>query len=111
MPGAAKHHYYQAAMINGASETTIYSGAGAFEAVTASGVTTYRYHLIADGREVAEVNLTGSGGTVTEVVNYVLTDHLGSVDVVTSQTGAVIADMSFGVEEIGSGLVLTPSSL
>ena len=89
-----KHRYYQTAMINGVSETTVY--AGGYEAITRGGTPQYRNHLMADGREVAEVDLSNSGSTVNETVSYVLTDHLGSVDVITSQTGAVIADMSFG---------------
>ncbi len=85
--------YYQAALIAGISETTVY--AGGYEAWTRAGVTTYRHHLMAYGREVAEVDLTNSGSSVNETVSYVLTDHLGSVDVITNQTGAVVADMSF----------------
>ncbi|MDE2346368.1 MAG: hypothetical protein KGL13_07855, partial [Gammaproteobacteria bacterium] len=74
--------------------------AGAFEAVTTGGVTKYRYHLSADSREVAEVDLSNSGSTVNETVSYVLSDHLGSVDVVqtvNASTGAVIGTqyMSF----------------
>ena len=93
-----KHRYYQTAMINGVSETTVY--VGAFEAVTTGGATKYRYHLSAAGREVAEVNLSNSGSTVNETVSYVLSDHLGSVDVVrtvNASNGTVIGTqyMSF----------------
>ena len=93
-----KHRYYQTAMIAGVSETTVY--VGAFEAVTTGGVTKYCYHLSADSREVAEVNLSNSGSTVNETVSYVLSDHLGSVDVVVkTNTGGTILNttfMSFG---------------
>ena len=81
-----QHRYYQAALIAGVSETTVYSGA--FEAIASNGVTTYRYHLMAYGREVAEVDLTNSGSSVNETVSYVLTDHLGSVDDVQGSTSA-----------------------
>lgn len=72
---------------------------GAFEAVTTGGTTTYRYHLSADSREVAEVDLSNSGSSVVEKISYVLSDHLGSVDVVetTDVNGNVLSttDMSF----------------
>lgn len=67
---------------------------GGFEEVTTGGVTKYRHHLMADGREVAEVDLSNSGSTVTEAINYVFSDHLGSVDVVMDSTGN--HSMSFG---------------
>lgn len=44
---------------------------------------------------MAEVDLTNSGSSVDETVSYVLTDHLGSVDVITGQNGTPVADMSF----------------
>ena len=79
-----QHRYYQAALIAGVSETTVY--AGGYEAWTRAGVTTFRHHLMAYGREVAEVDLTNSGSSVNETVSYVLTDHLGSVDDVQGST-------------------------
>ncbi len=79
-----KHRYYQAALIAGVSETTVY--VGGYEAWTRAGVTTFRHHLMAYGREVAEVDLTNSGSSVVEKVSYVLTDHLGSVDDVQGST-------------------------
>ncbi|HKU17653.1 MAG TPA: RHS repeat-associated core domain-containing protein, partial [Candidatus Saccharimonadales bacterium] len=92
-----KRRYYQSAVINGVTETTVY--VGAFEAVTTGGVTTYRYHLSADSREVAEVDLSNSGSNVVEKISYVLSDHLGSVDVVetTDASGNLLSttDMSF----------------
>lgn len=78
MPGAAKHRYHQSAEIYSVAETTVY--AGGYEAITRGGTTKYRNHLMADGREVAEVDLNNSGSAVNETVSYVLTDHLGSVD-------------------------------
>ncbi len=87
------HRYYQAALIAGVSETTVY--VGGYEAWTRAGVTTFRHHLTAYGREVAEVDLTNSGSSVNETVSYVLTDHLGSVAVITNVSGTVVADMSF----------------
>ncbi|HVA55040.1 MAG TPA: RHS repeat-associated core domain-containing protein [Gammaproteobacteria bacterium] len=78
-----KHRYYQSAMVNNVAETTVYSGA--FEAWTKAGATTYRYHLMADDREVAEVSFTNSGSSSVETISYVLTDHLGSTDVVQTR--------------------------
>jgi len=89
-----KHRYYQTALIAGVNETTVY--VGAYEAFTTNDTTTYRHHLMADGREVAEVDLTQGSGSVTENISYVFTDHLGSVDVITDQSGTPIASMSFG---------------
>jgi hypothetical protein len=85
-----KHRYYQSAVVAGVTETTVY--VGPYEAWTQAGVTKYRYHLMADDREVAEVDLTNNGSAVNEAISYVLTDHLGSVDVVTDQNGNIVVE-------------------
>jgi RHS repeat-associated protein len=77
-------------VVAGVSETTAY--VGPYEAWTQAGVTKYRYHLMADDREVAEVDLTNNGSAVNEAISYVLTDHLGSVDVVTDQNGNIVVE-------------------
>lgn len=103
------HRYDQNALIDGVSETTVY--VGDFEAISDNGAITYRHHLMAYGREVAEVDLSNSGsGGVTETVSYILTDHLGSVDMVTNSSGTPVAEMSFSAfgqrRDLGPGSTL-----
>jgi RHS repeat-associated protein len=71
------------------------------EAVVTGGIATWNDYLSVDGRLVAERSCSGaapcsgSGSAVTW--SYVVTDHLGSVAVVTDATGAVTTNgrMSF----------------
>ena len=55
------------------------------EHVVLSGTTTWRDYVLADGRIVME---KFSGATVA--TNYMVSDHLGSIAVLTDQTGAVV---------------------
>src|ERR1700741_993348 len=55
------------------------------EHVVLSGTTTWRDYVLADGHIVME---KFSGATVA--TNYVVSDHLGSIAVLTDQTGAVV---------------------
>ena len=55
------------------------------EHVVLSGTTTWRDYVLADGRIVME---KFSGATVA--TNYMASDHLGSIAVLTDQTGAVV---------------------
>ncbi len=57
------------------------------ELVTHSATPTWRTYIMADGKLVAERFVMGSNVTM----NYFITDHLGSVAVVTDQNGQVLA--------------------
>lgn len=72
---------------------TTYVG-GLYEVVSSnSGATIeYRHNIVADGQVVAVHTLDQSGNAKTSYLHY---DHLGSVDAITDDTGAVTQRMSF----------------
>jgi RHS repeat-associated protein len=59
------------------------------ELVTAGASITWRNYILADGKMVAERFKTGSNAATFE---YFITDHLGSVAVVTDSTGTVLSN-------------------
>jgi RHS repeat-associated protein len=59
------------------------------ELVTAGASITWRNYILADGKMVAERFKTGSGAATFD---YFITDHLGSVAVVTDSTGTVLSN-------------------
>ena len=85
------NRYYQSATFNGATTDTTYIG-GLFEVVSNTTTTEYRHNIIADGQIVAVHTIDQSGNAHTSYLNY---DHLGSVDAITDDSGAVIQTMSF----------------
>ncbi|MGH8371653.1 MAG: RHS repeat domain-containing protein [Gammaproteobacteria bacterium] len=89
-----KHRYYQNANVSGTTETTVYIGD--MEIVTRNGITDYRQRLSAYGKDVGEFIV--STDVSHDQMTYILTDHLGSVDVVTDSTGATVSGTgwSFG---------------
>ena len=95
-----KHRYFQSANVHGQSETTIY--VGALEIVNDATGIHNRYNLSAYGRSVAVIDLE-STATGRPVLNaqYLLTDHLGSVDVATDASGNVVAGTGFSFEAFG----------
>ena len=73
------------------TETTIYIG-GIYERVTkASGDVEYKHAIIAGGEAVAIRTLRSTGANDTR---YLHKDHLGSLDVLSSETGAVVQRLS-----------------
>jgi len=73
-------------------ETTVYIG-GLFEKVTRlSGPVEYRHYIVADGEPVAVKTLKSVG---VDNIRYLHKDHLGSIDVVTDEAGAVLMRQSF----------------
>jgi RHS repeat-associated protein len=85
-----RSRWKQVASFGGANETTIYIG-GLIEKVTGS-ITSWR-HLIAGGAGPVAVYTRKSTG-VNEL-HYLTKDHLGSVDSVTTDTGAVEVRLSY----------------
>ncbi len=85
------NRYYQAATFNGNGTDTTYIG-GLFEVVSTSTTTEYRHNIVADGQIVAVHTIDQSGDAYTD---YLHSDHLGSVDVITNDSGNVIQTMSF----------------
>jgi RHS repeat-associated protein len=83
--------YLQTATVSGNTTTTTYVGK-LFEVVSTSSGTQYRHNIIAPGGVVAVHTLDQSGNATT---NYLHSDHLGSVDTITSNQGVVTQQMSF----------------
>ncbi len=104
----ANHQYIKqvGCYANGCS-TTYYIG-GMLEKVTTSGVVQYR-HMIRTGGSAAIVSRASNG---TSTTHYVTQDHLGSSSAVTSDSGAVLVNSSFGAfgARRGSNWQGTPSS-
>ena len=77
--------------------------------MTRNGVLTERFYIEADGRPVAvRAQTAGSGPEI----KYLLSDHLGGVDAVTSSSGSLLHRASyhaFGARRLGSGLGDAPS--
>lgn len=90
--GAFRNRFKQVAVGSAGTETTIYV-AGLLEKVTRSGVTEYR-HTIHGGKGTAAIYTRVSGGTNSTY--YVHTDHLGSPELITSNSGTVLVRPSFG---------------
>jgi RHS repeat-associated protein len=96
--GANRDRYKQIAVVAAGgslpagTETTLYVG-GMFEKVTkASGVTEYKHYIAAGGDAVAVRTLRSSGVNDTR---YLYKDHLGSVDVITDDAGALVSRLSY----------------
>ena len=81
--------YYQAATFNGATTDTTYIG-GLFEVVSTTTSTEYRHNIMADGEVIAVHTIDQSGNATTRYLHY---DHLGSVDTITNDQGAVAQSM------------------
>ena len=95
-----KHRYFQNAKVNGQTETTVY--AGALEIVTDATGTHNRYNLSAYGKAVAVVDLeSDTNGNPVINTQYLLTDHLGSVDEAVDTTGTLIAGTGWSFEAFG----------
>lgn len=72
--------------------TTYYIGGKAFERIEKPDASLELKHYIGDFAVITERTAMGS---TTRSTAYVLDDHLGSIDVLTDETGAVIQKMSF----------------
>lgn len=96
--GAGRGRYKQIAVtaaggpLPAGTETTIYIG-GLFEKVTKpSAVVEYKHYVLA-GKEAIAVKTLRSNST--NDVRYLQKDHLGSVDVITNEAGAVVQRLSY----------------
>ncbi len=74
------------------SETTWYVG-GMYEKTEKNGQTTLTHYVAAPSGLVAVVKQTGNN----RVINYVLTDHQGSVQLVLSEAGVILEENSYDV--------------
>ena len=89
----ANHLRYRQVLRAAATVTDTLSALdGRYELSSSAGVLTERQHVVAEGRIVA--TRIRSGGAVPSI-RYLLHDHLGSVDAITSETGALLARLSY----------------
>lgn len=95
--GPSRARYKQVASYSGRTETTFYVGS-LYEKVTKTNTTNteHRYLVTAGGLPVAKVtDVQPTSGSVTRTTTYFHRDHLGSVDTITDEAGAVLTRMSF----------------
>jgi RHS repeat-associated protein len=114
--GADRARYKQVAItaaggnLPAGTETTVYIS-GLFEKIAKPGsLTEYKNYIIADSDVVAVRTLRSNG---VDDTRYLHKDHLGSVDVVTNETGAAVLRLSydaFGKRRNPSTWGSTPSS-
>ena len=92
--------------VQGATTTTTTYVGAVFEQVAKTGEATRRVHYIFAGGERVAVYTSDDAPVVTTRLRYLHTDHLGSVDTVTDETGAVVERLSydaFGKRRTASG--------
>lgn len=96
--GAARSRFKQIAItaaggsLPAGTQTTLYI-AGLYEQVTKpSGVIEHKHYIVAGGEAVAIRTLRSNSADDTR---YLHKDHLGSVDVITSETGSVVQRLSY----------------
>jgi RHS repeat-associated protein len=91
------------------TETTIYVS-GMFEQVTKpSGVVEFKHYIVAGGMPIGIRTLRTNG---VNDMRYLHRDHLGSVDTITNETGAIVEQLSydaFGKRRSGATWSGTPS--
>ena len=81
--------------VQGATTTTIKYVGAVFEQVTTTGeATEYVHYLFAGGERVA-IHTEDDAPTPSETLRYLHTDHLGSVDTITDDAGAVVERLSY----------------
>lgn len=86
--GQRWQHAYKAANV---TYTHVYVG-GLLEKVTQGSNVDWKHYIFAEGQAVALYSRKSSG---TNTLSYLLRDHQGSVDVITSSTGTVTVRESF----------------
>jgi RHS repeat-associated protein len=108
--GPDRARYRHVARAGGVQTETLYAADGLYERVTSGGVARERLHVVADGRRVA-IQTRQAGASPTTV--YLLEDHLGGVDGLTSSSGQLLARTSyhpFGARRSGDWLGTAPTS-
>jgi RHS repeat-associated protein len=105
-----RERYRQVASAGGVLTETLYAAAGLYERVASGGVTSSRNYIVADGRRVA-VQSRQAGSAPSTV--YLLEDHLGGVDGLTSAAGELLTRNSyqpFGARRSGDWVTSTPTA-
>ena len=90
--GPSRERFKQIAVDGGSTETTIYIG-GLLERVTKpSGVIEYKHNIAGDGSVVA--SYTRRSNAIYDT-RYFTTDHLGSIDTISNESGTVLTRLSY----------------
>jgi RHS repeat-associated protein len=108
--GSDRHRVRQSSSAGGVLADTVYAAGGLYERRTSAGQTTFRHRIVANGRTVA-VQARASGAA--PVTTYLLEDHLGGVDGLTSSSGELLARTSyqaFGARRAGNGTSGPPTA-
>jgi RHS repeat-associated protein len=106
--GADRNKYRETSQDGTVTEDRIYI-AGLYEKTTRGTDTEYRHYVIANGKAVAIVKRSATTGNA----NYYLHEaHLGSMDVITNQTGGVVVRLSYDAwgQRRGSNWTGAPSA-
>ena len=103
--GAERQRIRQVQVQGATTTSTTYVGA-VFEQVAKTGEATRRVHYIHAGGERVAVYTTDDAPAPVERLRYLHTDHLGSVDTITDESGVVVERLSydaFGKRRVATG--------
>ncbi len=89
--GPDRARFRQVKTVGSETTTTVYIGKR-YEQISKGGTTEQKHYITAAGRVVAIYTDKGAGQTSTRYLHH---DHLGSVDVITDESGAVVERLSF----------------
>jgi RHS repeat-associated protein len=92
--GPDRQRWKHVANTAGSIETTISIG-GLFEKVTRGSTVDHRHYIPVDGGNVIRT-VRVTGGSTTLHTYYSSSDHLGSADAITNESGAILVRESFG---------------
>ena len=80
----------------GPSSTTLYAGDLYERLIPSAGATEHRYKVFAGDRLIAQVTKFEQGGAlVNQQMRFIHDDHLGSVSVITDESGTLVESRSF----------------
>nr|WP_240902324.1 RHS repeat-associated core domain-containing protein [Wenzhouxiangella sp. XN24] len=91
-PGGDRAMFRQSARIDGQTVLTLY-GSALYERREAGLTVEHTHHVQANGRTVATVKR--SGASTTNTTRYLHKDHLGSVVVITGETGTIVESLAY----------------
>lgn len=89
--GPDRRAYFESTQSPSGTETNYHVG-GLLDIVSSGGVTDYRHYIYAGSEPVAIDSRKSSG---TNSLNYLLSDHQGSIAAITNSAGAVVVGESF----------------
>ena len=90
--GPDRARFKRVDVATGGTTVTIYVGGKAFEKISRPGGNIERKHYIGGFAVVTEID---DGTTTTAQTDYLLRDHLGSVDIITDELGQITRQISF----------------